>query len=217
MRKCIYTAIIGGYDSPHGSLDGTKTEGWDYICFTDNPNLKSDFWDMRYVEKPQNLSSTKFARNIKIEWYNWVGEYDINIWKDGHLAIKTDLNRFLELKENHSMLIFRHWQRNCLYEEGKEVVRLRRADPIEVGIQLSRYSGAGYPVDNGLVETGVIIRDNNDENRRFSELWWGEVSEYTERDQLSFNYVLWKNPINLKIIDSQLRNNNMFQLKSHNR
>jgi len=217
MRKCIYTAIIGGYDTPFPSNDGTKTEGWDYLCFTDSKELKSDFWTIIYVEKPENISSAKFARNIKIEWYKWVSEYDVHIWKDANLVIKTNLDDFLELKENHSMLIFKHWERNCLYEEGDIVVRLRRANAIDVGIQLSAYTREGYPRQNGLVETGVSIRDNNLENQEFSELWWNQIIQFTERDQLSFNYVLWKKPIDLKIIPSELRNNNRFLLKLHNR
>lgn len=73
----------------------------------------------------------------------------------------------------------------------------------------------GYPINNGLVECGIIIRKNNLENINFSKLWWNEFIKFSKRDQISFSYVLWKSPINIKIIESQLRNNKMFQIKPH--
>ena len=55
IKKCIYTAIIGDYDNLYSSINNVKTDGWNYICFTDNKNLKSDFWKIIYVNKPENL------------------------------------------------------------------------------------------------------------------------------------------------------------------
>ena len=43
-NKCIYTYIIGGYDSVKEPK--VVTPGWDYICVTDNPNLKSEVWNI---------------------------------------------------------------------------------------------------------------------------------------------------------------------------
>ena len=216
-KKCIYTTIIGGYDNLYTSIDNKKTDGWDYICFTDNKNLKSDFWKIIYVDKPLGWSDFKLSRSIKIEWYNWVGEYDVHVYKDANIIIKCDLDDFLSLKEDYPILIFKHWQRNCIYKEAREVINLRRGNAIDIGIQVSNYLSEGYPHDNGLVECGIMIRENNDENKRFSEAWWNELNKHTTRDQLSFNYILWKNPINMKITESQLRNNNMFLLRTHSR
>src|SRR2546422_511368 len=45
MRKAVYTFIFGGYDDLKSPA--IFTPGWDYICFTDDPTLRSDIWDVR--------------------------------------------------------------------------------------------------------------------------------------------------------------------------
>ena len=49
----------------------------------------------------------------------------------------------------------------------------------------------GYPQGNGLTETGVLFRIHN-ATSHFDRLWWQCIEKYSRRDQLSFNYVLWK-------------------------
>ena len=56
-KNCIYTAIIGDYDNLY--TPKIVTEGWDYICFTDNKKLKSDFWTIKYVPK-KRFSKEKY-------------------------------------------------------------------------------------------------------------------------------------------------------------
>jgi len=35
------------------------------------------------------------------------------------------------------------------------------------------------------------------------EKWWKEIENYSYRDQLSFNYIKWKNKINVKFISKR--------------
>ena len=44
-RKVLYTFIFGDYDDL--KTPSVSTEGGDYVCFTDNPRLRSEFWDVR--------------------------------------------------------------------------------------------------------------------------------------------------------------------------
>jgi len=47
-RLVIYTAIIGNYDTLKDPeyID----ENCDYVCFTDNRELKSDIWQIRLIK-----------------------------------------------------------------------------------------------------------------------------------------------------------------------
>ena len=48
-KKVVYTAITGYYD---GLITPEYiNKDWDYICFTDNPDLTSDFWQIRKMEE----------------------------------------------------------------------------------------------------------------------------------------------------------------------
>ena len=42
------------------------------------------------------------------------------------------------------------------------------------------------------------------------EDWWTEIKYGSKRDQLSFNYVAWKNSLNFNYMDGDSRNNEYF-------
>ena len=68
-NKCIYTFIIGDYDNlKHPRI---ITPDWDYICVTDNPNLKSDVWQIKYIQN-KKLSNVLAARCIKIRFFDYI-------------------------------------------------------------------------------------------------------------------------------------------------
>ena len=49
-----------------------------------------------------------------------------------------------------------------------------------------------YPQSNGLTENSMIYRrHHNEQLKEVMEDWWWWVSNYSRRDQLSFNYVIW--------------------------
>ena len=47
------------------------------------------------------------------------------------------------------------------------------------------------------------------------EKWWNEVKYNSKRDQLSFNYVAWKQNLKFNYIDGDLRNNEFFDHIGH--
>lgn len=83
MNKIVcYTCITGGYDRLKEPLVVSK--GIDYICFTDNPFLKSKVWQARPIPKELDyLSNVKKQRIVKICPHRYLKEYDISIWVDG--------------------------------------------------------------------------------------------------------------------------------------
>ena len=68
--------------------------------------------------------------------------------------------------------------------------------------QIETYSLLGYPHKNNLI-TGMVIvrRHNEDDCIKAMEDWWTEIKYNSRRDQLSFNYVAWKNNLKFNYID----------------
>jgi hypothetical protein len=59
--------------------------------------------------------------------------------------------------------------------------------------QIGRYKNDGYPLKHGLAECNVLVRRHSD--ARVSSAmrkWWTEIESGSRRDQISFNYVLWR-------------------------
>ena len=179
MKKIIYTAITGDYDK---LIEQPKQEGWDYICFTDNPDLKSDLWDIRVVEWNE-----KKCREIKILPHKFLPEHALSIWLDGNLKINCNPDKFLTM----DYCVMHHPWRKNISEEAENCVWLQKDNSDIIMKQVSDYK-AELGDFQGLFATGVIIRKNTEENQKFSEFWWNEVEKYSRRDQISFAYCIEK-------------------------
>jgi len=217
LKKCIYTANIGGYDSITFPTI-KKSEGWDYIYFTNNKFLTSEFWTIIYVEKPNNLNNVQFARDIKINFYKYLPNYELTIWIDSNILINVNLEQFTLYNGIESKFIVpKHPERNCIYDEAQAIIKLKKASKQSVLNQIEKYRLEGYPEHNNLVETNLLVRFKTERNIEFCKLWFNELLKHTHRDQLSFNYTLWKYPINIKTINSPIRFSNMFALLDHSK
>ena len=87
-KKVIYTSIFGSEYYLHEP--SVKLNGWDYICFTDNPNYKSDTWDVRII--PKIYDGARDSKKPKILPHRYLQDYDISIWIDGDVKITSDVD-----------------------------------------------------------------------------------------------------------------------------
>ena len=196
-RVVVYTCITGGYDN---ILEpSVVTPGVDYVCFTDDKTLKSKTWKFRPI--PEDLlsySKVKQQRGVKILAHRYLSDYDISIWVDGAVIVRGDVNEFLKTLDTtaYSVFIPEHPARKCIYAEKDACVRIGKIKGDEVALadrQMKRYKDEGFPANYGLVQSNVMVRCHNDQRSRdLMEKWWSELKDYSHRDQLSFNYALWK-------------------------
>ena len=210
-NKCVvYTAITGGYDNLNDP-DYIDPD-FDYICFTDDPNLKSNVWDVRLMDYEDNNLIRK-ARRYKILPHKYLKEYDYSFWIDGGIKVVGDLRDYVNnyLKET-SMLSIKHIRRNCIYEESKACIRMAKDDENIINNQINKYKQLNYPTENGLIESTVLFRKHNDDEViKVMEDWFTELKENSIRDQLSFNYVAWKNNFNYDQSDILVWKNQYFE------
>ena len=81
---------------------------------------------------------------------------------------------------------------------------------------MNLYQKNKYPKHNGLIESTVLIR--NFKNKKLSKVmknWFSEIKKYSYRDQLSFNYVAWKNKFDFKLLDMNVFDNEYFGWEKH--
>ena len=195
-KKVVYTCITGGYDN----LMEPKfvTPGFDYVCFTDDvENTYSNVWKIRPIpEELHNLSNVKKQRMVKINPHKYLSEYDESIWVDGSMMVIGDMNKFINeycTDKSVSVLFREHPARKCIYDEADTCLRMRKDTPESIKSQMDRYRKEGFPRKYGLVESNMIYRRHNDPYCiKLMETWADEVRNGSHRDQLSFNYALWK-------------------------
>ena len=193
-KKVIYTCVTGNYeplDDPFAISDG-----YDYVCFT-NSNIKSDVWEIRPIpEELRVFTEVKKQRCIKINPHKYLPEYELSIWVDGSIKLLKDVNSFVEKKcsGDSSIFIPRHPQRNCIYDEMTACIKQKKDTEENIAPQRKRYKEEKFPENYGLVQSNIIVRKHNDAGCiKLMDCWWNELKNGSHRDQLSFNYAMWKN------------------------
>ena len=220
-KKVIYTALYGQKDSLKDPLH--ISDGFDYICFTDDPNLESSVWSCIYSE-PTSEDPVRSAKVFKLLPYKHLAQYEVSIWVDANFIIHGDINDFLDKIDNLqgvNMAMFQHDQgRNCLYDEATIICQTNRDDPDVVTRQMDKYRSVGYPPQHGLTACSIIVRRHHAEDIiKFSDAWWAEVEEFSRRDQLSCCYCLWRHDIKYGLLNYpaiDIRRNNWFHWAPHN-
>ena len=219
----VYTAIFGGKDQ---LIEPERiSENIDYICFTDS-DFQSNSWKI-VKTKPFYKDPVRSARKIKVLPHRFLENYKYSVWIDGNIISHGDIEEavkeYLEKSDvavyDHSCL--REGSRNCVYQEASKLIEMENVgkykdDPELIKKQINKYKIEGYPENNGLVSSMIIFRKHNEEKiKKMMEDWWQEIKENSRRDQLSINYVFWKNNFEPNYIKEDSRNNKYFKHSAH--
>lgn len=214
-RGVVYTVITGAYDSLKEPL--YVDADYDYICYTDNRNLTSDIWMIRYVENPEGLDNVRLSRKYKILGHEYLSEYDYSIYIDGKMQIVGSLKNMVErYSMGNPMLCFPHCSRVCAYKEAEAVVEENRDMSDMITKQMKEYEEEGYPRNNGLIDAACLVRKHQDKVlQKVMECWWNEVKNKSKRDQLSIGYACWKHGFHYDLADLFLYDNEYLVGKEH--
>jgi hypothetical protein len=226
-KKVVYTAIIGGYDELV-EIDN-KPSDWDFVCFSDR-DLKSDTWEIRNVI-PLYSDNTRTARKYKLLPHRWFPKYTYSLWLDGNIKPRGDINELLTYLDDCNYATYSHNQnkldpRDCIYEEASTILQLGdknikrnpkrgmlcyKDNPNLIRQQMINYQNVGYPTHHGLVvQMEVLRRHNESDVKNAMEDHWVELKHNSKREQLSFNYIAWKNGLKFNYIDGDSRDNEYF-------
>ena len=196
-RKIVcYSCCTGGYDDilQHNVIN----KDYDYIFFTDNKDLiqkkQIGQWRIRPLVYKKS-TNVKNARWHKVNAHLLFPEYEYSLWCDANIIINNEIiyNKINEfIKNGIDFSVPLHPERKCIYEEGEEIKR-RQYDSIKtVDAEMNFLKNNNYPVNNGLHETCILFRRHN-AIKEMLNCWWKMIKKYSKRDQLSFDYALWKN------------------------
>jgi hypothetical protein len=187
----------------------------DWYYFTDDKNLKSNFWNIININEIEEIKNTNYdnrqkCKYIKMMTHKLLPNNSNYIWIDGSFPIinKNFVNEILEFKKNnYELILYDHNSRNREKTITHEVIRCRKvADKNKMDEQINAYLSDNYPNKRGgLYSSGIIFRKNTQKINELFELWFEHNLKYTTRDQISLPYVLWK----LKIKPSKVIHENI--------
>ncbi len=215
LTKVVYTAVFGNYDNVPA-----VNHKWDcdFICFTDNPELVSQGWQMVMVHL-NGESPAKANRRYKILPHKYLPNYECSLYVDGNIRIMADPSLLFEkYLDNFLLAIPKHPFRNCAYAEAQACIDRELVNKVTVEQQMAKYSAEGFPENYGLTANGIIIRKHSDANViALMVAWWEEYCLGGNRDQLSLTYLIWRNNFNIIFMTETAWNKNKyFRITLHN-
>lgn len=214
-KICVYTCITGNYDNLK-EIPNIEN-GIDYYCFTNNKKIESKTWNVIYVND-NDLTNVELARKIKILGNDIVNSYDIALWMDGAVKFDKPIVEFINtyMTSNDKFVAFRHGERNNIKDECCACYRFNKETKENIYKLLKFYEKEKYDDNNGLIESTVYIKRPNDKLvKETMNLWFDMIMNYTIRDQLSFNYCIYKTGLSVKWIDECVFNNEWFSWVNH--
>lgn len=192
MKTCVYTYLIGSYDGLLPQPVAADSSA-DFICFTDDPDLRSDDWEVVTVERRFPSDPVRSARYLKIVGDDRLDRYDATLCIDASVRLRQRPEDILEqwLGDQDVLALAHHSYRHQTLDEFDEVIRLNYDDRERVHEQLIAYSlTAPEALEARPLWTGMMARRRTPELTAAMRLWYEHVLRYSRRDQLSLPAVL---------------------------
>lgn len=176
VKRLIYTVCTNNYDK----VDPPRIlKGFDYWLFTDNPDLKVNGYQIKLVQPESD--PIKLQRKIKILSHLYTKGYDITIYHDANISIRSNpLSIF-----KGGIMASKHHSRNNILDEAKQIIKLGKDTEESCNRTLEFAKKIGYEDNLGLWETGILVRDKSKEVIEIEQHWFNILSKHSHRDQLS--------------------------------
>lgn len=212
-KIAVYTCITGNYDKmilePFIQVDNI-----DFYLFTDNFEQKSKYWSIESIPKKVNERYNNILKNryLKMHPYELFENYDYSIYIDGNVQVMSDLTDLVfSINKKVGIAMHKHQFRDCICDEIEVCKIKKKGNYNEMKKQVERYIQEGFPKKFGMLEATIIVTDlKNKIARKILNDWWNEfISTQSLRDQISLQYIVWKN--NLKIEDIAVLGNNLYR------
>lgn len=213
-RGVVYTCLLGALEQLYQPLD--MDTHMDYICFTDQKEkwgTRQGVWQFREIENKENMDKKTLRYRYKIMAHEILEEYDYSVWVEHSMRIVGEVQSFINAYGNgNSFLGFPNSTKECLYKDIS--IPHMAMDDMNIALRrkIHQYKESGYPENNGLIDSRVMIRNHRDEElQKVMQCWWEEVKDFAIVGENCFTYAAWKNQFAYSICDLFLLSNPYFR------
>jgi len=189
LRKCVYTCLIGGYEKlseqPTAAVSAIP-----FICFTDDPNLVSQSWQIRQVKPILPMDYVRSQREVKLRPHLYLDDFDLSLYIDNSVRLtRPPASVFDAFAGESDFSMPLHSFRETVFDEFLEAARLGLDDQSRIFEQLNHYLiDCAEALQEPPFWGGILLRDHRSPRvREICEIWMAHVLRYSRRDQLSAN------------------------------
>lgn len=187
--RIVLSAIYGDYDTPIPQVEQTvKVDKW--ILFTDNPDLKSDFWQVIYFPLPYDhpRNNAKYIRMFGYTILPQFIEYEKDneiIWIDGALVLQKEVVEWISSYSGF-LVLQKHPGRNCIYEEIKASQQVpSKYGSCDFDSQAAYYRKLGIKPNSGLLGTCIMLMRPCPSLDKLMNYWWAHNLVFNYQDQVT--------------------------------
>ena len=181
----LYTALICRYETLNELT--VDDPGITAICLTDDPDLRSDTWQIVLVEPAFPSDPVRSQRRLKVLGHPELHDFDEWMYIDNTVRITGPPSSLLEtFLEGHDLAIPTHSYRDTVEEEFAKVASAQLDHRDRLDEQLEHYR-ADWPGSLAArpLWSGIILRRTTPEVAAWATTWWEHIARYSRRDQLS--------------------------------
>lgn len=200
-RRVVYCALIGGYETLREE-EAARDSDIPFICFTDDPHLTSETWEIVRVDPRLPNDSTRSARALKILGDPRLEEYEETLWLDNTVALKKAPDELFDLwLGGADVAAPLHSYRSSVLAEAEVVIDTGLDEFARVYEQLTHYlSRDADALEENPHWTGMMARRSTPAMASAMQAWWEDVLRYSRRDQLSFLPVMRAHDVRLRSV-----------------
>ena len=146
-RGCVYTVLFGGYEELSEQPIRQRSQ-LDFRCLTDDPDLRSDTWEIRVVEPVLYGDPVRSSREPKIRPHLHLPGYDVSLYIDNSVRLLEPPEVVIEmlLPGDKKLGVLEHSFRSTVAREFEVVIAERLDSPIT---PLSPRARGSNPQANG--------------------------------------------------------------------
>lgn len=181
----VLTYIINGYEKVHHI--NKKSSRAEYILVTDDRNIKSDEWEVIYVDNPYD-DPFELCYQIRFNPFKYCNT-DICIRIDGSMGIDGDLDRMVDKfnEGGYDLCVMAHPTRNTMYDEYVAWCQYRGYDVKQANKCLTYMNVMeGYDVKKikGLYQFNFMIMRNNRMNENWMRMTYSTLKYLAADDKM---------------------------------
>jgi Protein of unknown function (DUF616) len=188
MRDFVYTALVGKYETLN-ELQISRNPSTEYICFTDDKNLKSQTWKVVVLDNFMHLSPIRRSREIKMMGHRSFPSDSRILYIDNTVQLKVDGSEILnEALVETDIAFMHHYTRRTVRGEFLAVSSYQLDNQRVINEQFDYYK-KNFPevLKQKPFWGGLIARRNSKSADKFMRSWKNQYDLFTHRDQLSIN------------------------------
>jgi len=197
----VYTAVIGGYEVLREEPMAAES-ALPFLCFTDDPGLTSQTWEIVVVEPRFRSDATRSARHLKICGHPRLEDYETTLWIDNTVELAVRPEQFLpEWLDEADLAAPLHSFHPTVLAEAEAVIDLGKDDFVRVYEQVAHYARtAAAALEQNPHWTAILARRRTASVAAAMQTWWEHVLRFSRRDQLSFTVAMSLGEVRLRSI-----------------